>query len=449
MGDLKPLGSEKLTGNDKLKRILELTYYHENTKTNKVTSKVDFVMESTDGTVYGIVKEKDGYYVKKGLNENTLDYIGGMFMKNKNKFTSYVEAFKRLNLLNGKTDLQEATKYVLKTPNTTPPAPQPQAEAPVPTPTTDVPPAPAPDPSAMGDESMPPVPDEAGMGDEGVPPTGDENQEDDYLKIIQKLSGRLGQKLREYQDKLESDDIKYVLNMVISAVNLDDLDASDKDEIVSKFEDEDEYGDDTETPLETPDDEQTPPEEEDTDLGETMDKLEKIVNTPWEDEEELDEYMDYDSADGEASTPEVTDEYPTEDADMDKYFERNQDLEMNNSTNWEDPEYYSRKKDTYPESGNENGIELDELDIDPADNQDFTQLDVVGNENETNEYDSIDKLLSDIYSQDSGNEDPDYSDSVHDDIKTGNEAKDIDDSNELDIEEITGAIRNTLSKYFK
>lgn len=27
MGELKPLGSEKLSGDDKLKRILELTYY--------------------------------------------------------------------------------------------------------------------------------------------------------------------------------------------------------------------------------------------------------------------------------------------------------------------------------------------------------------------------------------------------------------------------------------
>ena len=135
---------------------------------------------------------------------------------------------------------------------------------------------------------------------------------------------------------------------------------------------------------------------------------------------------------------------------MDKYFERSQnDNETNNSTNWEDPEYYSRKKDTYPESDKESDIELDELDIDPADNQDFTQLDTVGNENETNEFDSIDKILSDLYSQDSGNEDGDYTDSVHDDFETGDEPKDNNGSGELDIDEITGAIRNTLSKYFK
>ena len=85
MADLKPIGSEKLTGDEKLKRILELTYFNENNKKSSST-KVELVKEAKSGTFYGIVKEKDGYYVKKGLNESSLDYIGGMFMKNKNKF---------------------------------------------------------------------------------------------------------------------------------------------------------------------------------------------------------------------------------------------------------------------------------------------------------------------------------------------------------------------------
>ena len=32
MAELKPLGSEKLQGDEKLKRILELTYFNENNK---------------------------------------------------------------------------------------------------------------------------------------------------------------------------------------------------------------------------------------------------------------------------------------------------------------------------------------------------------------------------------------------------------------------------------
>jgi hypothetical protein len=114
MADLKPIGSEKLIGDDKLKRILDLTYFQ---SPNKTTSKMfETIRESHDGSVYGIVKEKDGYFVKKGLNESSLEYIGGIFMKNKNKFHSYGEAAKRLDFLVGQENLQEATKYVLKMP---------------------------------------------------------------------------------------------------------------------------------------------------------------------------------------------------------------------------------------------------------------------------------------------------------------------------------------------
>ena len=113
MADLKPVGSEKLSGDDKLKRILELTYYkNSNNKSSKASAEM--VTESKTGGVYGIVKEKDGYYVKRGLNESSLDYIGGLFMKNKNRFSSYSEALKRMDLLKGQEELQEATKYVLK-----------------------------------------------------------------------------------------------------------------------------------------------------------------------------------------------------------------------------------------------------------------------------------------------------------------------------------------------
>lgn len=65
MGEIKPLGSEKLGGNEKLNRILELTYFNEKKTNNNNGVKAELVKESTNG-VYGIVKEKDGYYVKKG-----------------------------------------------------------------------------------------------------------------------------------------------------------------------------------------------------------------------------------------------------------------------------------------------------------------------------------------------------------------------------------------------
>ncbi len=284
MADLKPLGSEKLQGDDKLKRILELTIYGNKSKSTSA-SKAEFVTESVNG-VYGIVKEKDGYYVKKGLNESSLDYIGGLFMKNKNRFNSYAEALKRLDLLNGQ-ELQEATKYVLK-----PKSPVANAEAVAPEPVADMPAEPAP----MAEPEMPAeVPAEEPMmepSSEEMPSDemGGESKPSDYMAEIQKFAGKLGQELRDQKEKMESDDIKYVLNMVISAVNLDKLEDEDIEEIAKKFErDEDEMGGE-EIPSEEPEVPAEEPETGDEELGEMsmMDKLESFVNMPAVQDEEID-----------------------------------------------------------------------------------------------------------------------------------------------------------------
>ena len=303
MAEYKPLGSEKLNGDDKLKRILELTYFNNNKKSTS-SSKAELVKESKTGGVFGIVKEKDGYYVKRGLNESSLDYIGGMFMKNKNRFTSYSEAFKRLDLLKGQEELQEATKYVLKQAAPT------QAEAPAPAPSP-VPEAPVAEPSmdAAPDVSEPVNPSEPiskstdndmGMGDDANMGGDAENGEDtakrsDYMGEVQKYAGKLGQELRDLHDRMESDDIKYVLNMVISAVDLDKLDDEDIEDISKKFE-RDEEGeesdfDDNESSEEVPSEEPSA----DTDLGEeAMDALDEFIGSPAphnQTEASLDSYM--------------------------------------------------------------------------------------------------------------------------------------------------------------
>ena len=302
MSELKPLGSEKLNSDEKLKRILELTYYNNNKKINE--SKAELVKESTTGGVFGIVKEKDGYYVKRGLNESSLDYIGGMYMKNKNKFSSYAEAFKRLEFIKGQEELNEATKYVLK--QTPKPAqdevaaPEPSMDAPAPAPTpSDAPPAP--------ESDAPPAPtDDAGTPDMGgEAPTPDMGGDDadsegsgkrsDYMAEVQKYAGKLGQELRDLHDRMESDDIKYVLNMIISAVDLDKLSDEDIEEIGKKFDrEEDEMGANEpseEGSTESPEaaTEPTP----DTDLGEEagMDNLEKFINSPSLGEISLDSYL--------------------------------------------------------------------------------------------------------------------------------------------------------------
>ena len=288
MADLKPIGSEKLNVDDKLKRILELTYYgnkQNTTSSHSSTSKVERITESSNG-VFGIVKEKDGYYVKKGLTENSLDYIGGLFMKNKNRFSSYAEADKRMNLLSS-SELNEATKYVLKQnkpeSESMPPADDMGGEMP-PMDSEQPMDAPLPSDEMGGDASLP---SDGGTPDE----MGSESKPSDYMTEIQKFSGKLGQELRDQKSKMESDDIKYVLNMIISAVDLDKLEDEDIEEIGNKFDRdvEEDADSDVETPDVPEDDEMAPSEPTgDEELGETMDRLESFLNMPAVQDEEVD-----------------------------------------------------------------------------------------------------------------------------------------------------------------
>ena len=280
MAELKPLGSEKLNSDDKLKRILELTYFNNNKKNS--TSKADLVKESTNGGVYGIVKEKDGYYVKRGLNESSLDYIGGMFMKNKNKFSSYSDAFKRLEFIKGQEELQEATKYVLK-------QNKPQQEAPMPEPQMDLPPAPAAD--ASGDVPPPSPEGDAPMDAPTDAPPAEGGEDEDagkrssYMAEAQKYAGKLGQELRDLPDRMESDDIKYILNMIISAVDLDKLSDEDIEDVAKKFErEEEEGGMGSEEPT---GEEPAPSAEPELDMNEydSMSALDEFVNTPMDTDE--------------------------------------------------------------------------------------------------------------------------------------------------------------------
>ena len=246
---LKPIGSEKLRGDDKIKRIMEIARYGESEKNTEYhTQTVSFSKKATDGNVYAIVNEKDGYYLKRGINESELDYIDGLNNKKKNRFRSYSAALKRLNLVfkplneefnEGKADpMYEQSdlenKFVLKTP---------EAEVDV---TTDEMGGEedvdlgADEELAMDDEELDMDDEELAMDDEA----GEEEEMEGFMKPIQKLTGKLGQKLRDAEEELGSADIKYVINSVLSAVDLDSLDVEDRDDILGRFEeDETAYGD--------------------------------------------------------------------------------------------------------------------------------------------------------------------------------------------------------------
>jgi hypothetical protein len=256
MGKLKPIGSEKLQGMEKINRMIEISRYKENipTSINEDVS-VEYSKVLSDGYTYRIDKEKNGYVIKKGISESSADYLDPM--KSRKYYSSYSQAFKRLNLIvkevnqstgNDKNislfneEDESGMKYFLKTSmeEQAPPAAAP-APAPVPAPTGMDDEAPA--PTGMDDEA--PAPE--GMDDETPSPEGEGGMDDEEpatFKTVQKLTGKLAQKIRtlsqDEENPISSKDMKYVINSVLSAFNLDNLEEEDRDEIIMKFEGEEE-----------------------------------------------------------------------------------------------------------------------------------------------------------------------------------------------------------------
>jgi hypothetical protein len=269
MSNLKPIGSEKLTGQNKLNRIMEIARFNEVIPQSiNETAKSEYSVSLADGHNYQIVREKQGYIIKKTISESGTDYLEPM--KNRKYYSSYSQAFKRLNLVAGELNrineneegvslYGEQKKFTLKTPK---PA-TPEAEAPA------IPVA----PPAVPSPELPPSPmdggedmgmDDMGMDDMGMEsPEGDDIEMDTEVEVtpeeggeeeqvsfksIQKLTGKLTQKIRtlESQEGMTSEDIKYVINMVLSSFDLNSLSEEDTEDILSKFEEdtEDLGGDD-------------------------------------------------------------------------------------------------------------------------------------------------------------------------------------------------------------
>jgi hypothetical protein len=255
MSKLKPIGSEKLTGTDKIKRIIEIANFN-NSQSSFKEGVSDYSINLVDGFQYHIVKEKQGYIIKKGINESTADYIEPM--KNRKYYNSYSQALKRLNLIikevnvtNGNEEgtslFGEQKKFVIKSKSA--PAAEPMMDEPAPAPVTP-PPVPEPElPAApMADDEMgdmPPVDDVAPEGDIEMDaemdieaPDMEDEEEVITFKSIQKLTGKLTQKMRalESQEGMTSEDIKYVINMVLSAADLTKLTEEDMEDIMDKLE---------------------------------------------------------------------------------------------------------------------------------------------------------------------------------------------------------------------
>jgi hypothetical protein len=261
MGNLKPIGSEKLQGMDKINRILQIARYNEHIPTPINENKsLEYQKVLADGNTYVIVKETNGYIIKKGLNESVADYMGPM--KGRKYYSSYSQALKRLNVIAKEVNSSEGytknislfesednveERYFLKMDDVS------QEEGGETT-EQDMAPAPAPAPAPMAEPTAEPaseMPVDADMGDEDMgdeedEDMGDEEDEDVSFKMIQKLTGKLAQKIRTFledeENEMSSKDIKYVINSIVSAIDLDLLEEDDLDEIISKLEGEEEEG---------------------------------------------------------------------------------------------------------------------------------------------------------------------------------------------------------------
>ena len=76
MADIRPLGSERLEGIDKIKRIMEISKYKEvSNETINENASTHYNITFADGNEYGIIKERQGYIIKQIVSEGQSDYI--------------------------------------------------------------------------------------------------------------------------------------------------------------------------------------------------------------------------------------------------------------------------------------------------------------------------------------------------------------------------------------
>ena len=124
----------------------------------------------------------------------------------------------------------------------------------------------------MGDDELPEPPldddidDEEDFDVEGGKKSKKEGGS--TFKVIQKLTGKLAQRIRKYnsEDDMDPNDVKYIINSILSALDVDLLDDDDLEEIISRLEGEFEEEGDEEGVEDEEDIEELPSDEEDDEL---------------------------------------------------------------------------------------------------------------------------------------------------------------------------------------
>ena len=267
----KFVNPKKIKGQDKLNRIKDLMGKMNTLTESTSHSELELVKKGPNGVVYGIVRENRNYFIKTStktngeLKSNDFDYVGGLQNKGTEKYNSYADALKHLNM---KFDMLNESFGVDNNVNLfetdgTPIAggasfgfvlPEMEGK----------------DEEIISDEKMvlnvdvpkseEPVEDEVDMdidtevevdpfGDDGsmevdteVEDEGSGDEGDGFTKKIQKLTGKIGQMLRDKDDP-DAELDKYVINSIVSAINWEEIPDEDVEDIISKIEGEDEEDD--------------------------------------------------------------------------------------------------------------------------------------------------------------------------------------------------------------
>ena len=284
----KNINPKSLKGQDKLNRMLNLMDRMNTLTESKSFSELELIKKGPNGVVYGIIRENHDYFIKTSNKTSgqflaeDFSYIGGLQNKYDERYKSYAEAIKHLNMkfdmlnesygIESNTNIfesdgvafgggvgfgfvmeeddeeekneskevisdgedMEEQKKVLKVDT-------PKAETPVEDEVEDE--VDVDMGGDIADVDFGEEETEEDMGDEGM---GDEEgDEDGDTKKIQKYTGKIGQMLRD-MDEADLDLEKYVINSIISAMHLDEMDEEDKEDIIAKLEGEDdeEGGDD-------------------------------------------------------------------------------------------------------------------------------------------------------------------------------------------------------------
>ena len=288
----KNVNPKSLKGRDQLDRVRELMGKMQPLNENTSLSELELIKKGPNNVIYGIVRENHKYFIKTTnktygkIVAEDFNYIGGLQNKFSEAYNSYAAATKQLNLkfdmlneslgINTHTNILESDgvragfgfvveeaeiaeedkpdfldldkdgdkeesmkkaakdaknesdeekeieeqKKVLKVDA---PAPaEPAMEEPVEDEVDD-----------FGGEEL--DMEEPSMDDEG-------DDEEDSTKKIQKLTGKIGQAIREL-DEPDAELEKYVINSIISALHLDQFSDEDIEDIIAKLEGEEEEDD--------------------------------------------------------------------------------------------------------------------------------------------------------------------------------------------------------------